>query len=80
MSNAGAAGARAHRFGLAFQGASALSIHGKDTHTLTALKMTLRLLLSEVLIIWERPAVSEFAPGFRSRRTTFPPSISMLSI
>ena len=42
MSDAGAAGARAHRFGLAFQGASALSIHGKDTHTLTALKMTLR--------------------------------------
>ena len=42
MSDAGAAGARAHRFGLAFQGASALSIHGKDTHTLTALEMTLR--------------------------------------
>jgi hypothetical protein len=42
MSDAGAAGARAHRLGLAFQGASALSIHGKDTHTLTALEMTLR--------------------------------------
>ncbi len=63
MSNAGTAGARAHRFGLAFQGASALSIHGKDTHTLTALKMTLRHQLSEVSIIWERRADSEFAPG-----------------
>ena len=38
MSDAEAAGARAHRFGLTFQGASALSIHGKDTHTLTAAK------------------------------------------
>ena len=28
--------------------------------------MTLASTVSEVLIIWERPAVSEFAPRFRS--------------
>ena len=49
MSDAEAAGARAHRFGLTFQGASALSIHGKDTHTLTALEMTLRYQLKRSL-------------------------------
>ena len=38
VKNADAAGARAHRPGLALQGASALSIYGKDTHTLTAEK------------------------------------------
>ena len=36
--DAKAAGARAHRLGRTLQGASALSVYGKDTHTLTALK------------------------------------------
>jgi hypothetical protein len=57
VSDAGAAGARAHRLGLTLQGASALSIHGKDTHTLTALKKShpARFLVGGVSIIWERP-------------------------
>jgi hypothetical protein len=45
--------------------------------------MTLRLQLSEVLIIWERPAVSECAPGSWSCRPTFPlskPAFYLLTI
>ncbi len=51
--DAGATRARAHRLGLTTQGASALSIYGKDTHTLTAENHTPPVISGGDSIIWE---------------------------